>query len=121
MRYLRRIQSSPTGKVHYAEVAHKAKGVEFFNPLCNHRNWIGDYWGKKWTPMPDDTKITCKNCLSAAGELDIEIQLIMKSTGWASGLKRKFRNQAEVDAYIQGLKDATKWKHTSIEANGKII
>ena len=121
MGYLRKVQSSPEGKVHYAEVAHKAKGVELFNPHCNHRSWIGDYWGKKWTPMPDDTKVTCKNCLSAAGELNHSVRVILKSPGMAASLPRNFKTAGEAEAYAKGLEDATKWKKSSIEVNGKII
>ena len=120
--YLRKVQPSPEGKVHYAEVAHKTRGVELFNPLCNHRSWIGDYWGKKWVPVSDDTEVTCKNCLSARGELVREVKVELK--GHRIIIERhlkKFKTPGEASAYIQGLKDATGWKRFPILINGRTI
>ena len=120
--YLRKVKS-PTGKIHYAEVAHKEKGVEIFDPYCNHRNWIGDYWGKKWVSVTDDTEVTCKNCLSARGELPCKVEIISRShrTNQEIKIVKKFRTNGEVAAYVQGLKDAIVWEHTTIMANNEII
>jgi len=57
---------SPTGKVHYAflDFVDKKK-VKIYQPYCNHRCWIGDYWGKRW--VKTDEPVTCGNCLKSIG------------------------------------------------------
>jgi len=60
---------SPTGKVHYAYLIDKDKGVPIYDPYCNSRAWLGDYWGKRW--VPTDEPVTCGNCLSAIGSVDL--------------------------------------------------
>lgn len=52
---------APNGKVHYATEGVYAE--DYVDPYCNHRTWIGDYWGKRWKKT--DKPVTCKNCLSA--------------------------------------------------------
>lgn len=50
---------SPSGKVHWADELFKEGKVD---PYCNHRQWVGDYWGKPWKKT--DEPVTCGNCLS---------------------------------------------------------
>lgn len=55
---------SPTGKVHYGYLDFvDKKKVKIYQPYCNHRTWIGDYWGKRWVQTAKP--VTCGNCLSA--------------------------------------------------------
>jgi len=63
---------SSTGKVHYAylDFVDKEK-VKIYQPYCNHRNWIGDYWGKRW--VPTDEPVTCGNCLKSIGHEDLSL------------------------------------------------
>lgn len=53
---------APHGKVHYAYL-NDNPADSLYDPYCNHRSWIGDYWGKKWTETNEP--VTCGNCLSA--------------------------------------------------------
>ena len=63
---------SPTGKVHYAYLDGVDKNkVKIYQPYCNHRTWLGDYWGKRWRQT--DEPVTCGNCLSAIGSVDLPL------------------------------------------------
>ena len=107
---------SPTGKVHYAWLTHEDKGVRIFDPLCNHRNWIGDYWGKKWGEVDQSTPVTCKNCLSAAGELKPSVKVTVaddRRGHTEEEVIRKFNSPAEARAYIKGIQDAIGWRFAS--------
>lgn len=111
---------SPTGKVHHVVTgAWKNDNVD---PLCNHRNWLGyPYWGKPWKVVDKETPVTCKNCLSAAGEAVYKVKVCLGLLyPYAQTLRReKFKTKAEVDAYVRGLKHAKDWSH--VEVDGKPI
>ena len=110
---------SPTGKVHYAYLDFMDKeDVKIYDPLCNHRCWIGDYWGKKWALVDNSKEVTCKNCLSANGDLSHKVKVVRRIRAMDRNIIGKFRTKAEADAYIQGLEDAYGWPY--IEINGKI-
>ena len=53
---------SSTGTVHLAYEGHFIG--DKYDPYCNQRSWIGDYWGKKWKKT--DKPVTCKRCLASA-------------------------------------------------------
>jgi hypothetical protein len=53
---------SSTGTVHFAsDGGFKDNKVD---PYCNQRQWVGDYWGKKWART--DKPVTCKRCIASA-------------------------------------------------------
>lgn len=107
--YLSKVKS-PTGKVHYAQLTHKDKGVEFYDPHCNHRNWLGDYWGKKWVPVSDDVEVTCKNCLSARGESMFKAEITLFTDEKERVVYREFKTKAEMNAYLEGLREGRSWR-----------
>lgn len=109
--------TSPTGKVHYVTTGLWKNGnVE---PLCNHKQWLGDYWGKKWKKVDKDTPVTCKNCLAVAGESTHKVE------AWFGDRSNKktteFGTKAEADAYIQGVKDSARWHSRTGMINGKLV
>ena len=119
-----------SGKVHYVTVGVWKNGN--VDPLCNHRSWAGDYWGKPWKTVDKDTPVTCKNCLAAAGETTHKVKVIFSSrwpqisaayaperTEEVIQKVREFKTKAEADAYIKGLGDGKGWLH--IGANGKVL
>jgi hypothetical protein len=62
-----KVQSSVTGKIHYADDnGPTTLGEETVIPLCNFMSWRGDYWGHHWPKIDDQEKpVTCKNCIKA--------------------------------------------------------
>jgi len=63
---------APGGKVHYASLSSDPdRLVPLYDPYCNHRTWLGDYWGKTWTET--SKPVTCGNCLRAIGSVDLPL------------------------------------------------
>jgi len=62
---------SHTGKVHYVS---NIWGDGQIDPLCNHRTWIGDYWGKQWELTDED--VTCLNCIKVATRMGVHTQMV---------------------------------------------
>ena len=108
---------SPSGKIHFAYLTHKDKGVEIYDPLCNHRTFAGDYWGKKWAPTSWYDEVNCKNCLSANGELGHKVKVVRRIRAMERNVTGRFKTKAEADAYVKGLDDGHGWPY--IEVNGK--
>ena len=63
---------SPSGKVHY--VASFTSGLwkngnvgphRVLPLLCDHRKWIGDYWGQTWSIVDKTMAVTCGSCIRA--------------------------------------------------------
>lgn len=108
---------SDTGKVHYIEVG-PSKKSNLVVPFCDGLiNGVFINW-KPWSLTNES--VTCKNCLSKAGEKLYLANGVFRRLGSLDRvIQRKFMTKRELDAYLQGLKDGKRCNR--IKVNGSTV